>query len=188
MSKILESFEFKGRKLLAVQGDITEEAVDAIVNAANSLLKHGGGVAGAIVKKGGKVIQEESDRIVAEKGPIPVGKAVYTSGGKLKAKYVIHTVGPVWGEGNEDEKLRSAIKSVMEIADSLKISSISVPAVSTGIFGYPKEEGIKTIVEETVKFLKENPQTTIKEIHFIDRDRKSAELFATKLREVTSRT
>ncbi|MDD5573466.1 MAG: macro domain-containing protein, partial [Candidatus Hydrothermia bacterium] len=97
----LKRFKVRDNKfLVVVQGDITEENVDAIVNAANSRLKHGGGVAGAILRKGGKVIQDESDKI----GYCPVGKAVVTSGGNLKAKYVIHAVGPVWGEGDEENK------------------------------------------------------------------------------------
>jgi len=108
------------KTLTVVLGDITEEEVDAIVNAANSYLKHGGGVAGAIVRKGGKVIQEESDKI----GYCPVGSAVYTSAGNLKAKYVIHAVGPQLGEGNEDEKLKSAcnyfLKYVNELQEELR--------------------------------------------------------------------
>ncbi len=188
MNRTLETVRFKDKTLMAVQGDITKEEVEAIVNAANSLLKHGGGVAGAIVKRGGEIIQKESDRIVEEKGPVPVGSAVYTSGGRLKARYVIHTVGPVWGEGNEKEKLKSAIRSVMELADHLKVNSISIPAVSTGIFGYPKKEGIDVIVGEVTKFLEEHPSTSITEVHFIDMDEKSAELFAEKLRKLTSHT
>jgi len=100
--KVLKELKIDGRLVKIVLGDITEEDTEAIVNAANSLLKHGGGVAGAIVRKGEEEIQRESDEIVKKKGPVPVGSAVYTSGGKLKAKYVIHAVGPVWGEGNEE--------------------------------------------------------------------------------------
>ena len=97
--------------LRLVNGDITERNVDAIVNAANSFLKHGGGVAAAIVRKGGTIIQEESDRIVTSKGPIPVGTAVATTAGKLSCKAVIHAVGPRMGEGNEVYKLRKAVRS-----------------------------------------------------------------------------
>lgn len=183
--EVLAEKEVNGKKVKVVLGDITEESTEAIVNAANSLLKHGGGVAGAIVRKGGRVIQEESDRIVEENGPVPVGKAVYTSGGNLKAKYVIHTVGPVWGEGDEEEKLRSAVRSALEVAEKLKVKSVSLPAISTGIFGYPKEEGTRVIVEEVIKFLKEKRKTPIKEVHLTAIDRKTAELFRKHLLEAS---
>lgn len=126
-------------KVELVKGDVTRLKADAIVNAANSWLKHGGGVAGAIVREGGRIIQEESDRIVRERGPIKVGGAVYTSAGLLKAKYIIHTVGPRMGEGDEDEKLRNATLNSLKLAEQLSLSSIVLPAVSTGIFGYPKD-------------------------------------------------
>jgi len=171
--KILLEKNYKGVTLRVVHGDITDEETEAIVNAANSSLQHGGGVAGAIVKKGGKIIQEESNKI----GYVPVGKAAYTSAGKLKAKYVIHTVGPVWGEGNEEEKLRSAIRSALEVAESLKVKSVALPAVSTGIFGYPKELGVKVIFDEVLKYVDRNPNTMIKEIHFTNIDTLTSELF-----------
>ncbi len=169
-----------------VHGDITQEETDAIVNAANSLLKHGGGVAGAIVRKGGDVIQRESDRVVKEKGPVPVGSAVYTGGGKLKAKFVIHAVGPIWGEGDEERKLRSAVRSALKVADYLGLSSISLPAISTGIFGYPKEEGVKVIVEEVLNYFKENPNSSLKEVHFVAIDKETADLFSRFLSFLTA--
>ena len=175
--KTLAEINLDGKRVKVVQGDITEEETEAIVNAANSLLKHGGGVAGAIVRKGGKIIQEESDRIVREKGPVPVGSAVWTTGGNLKNRFVIHTVGPVWGEGDEERKLRSAVRSALEVADKLRVSSVSLPAISTGIFGYPKEKGTEVIVEEVLKFLKGNRETTLKEVHLTAIDSETAELF-----------
>jgi O-acetyl-ADP-ribose deacetylase (regulator of RNase III) len=123
-----------------VKGDITRLRVDAIVNAANSLLRHGGGVAAAIVRAGGKIIQEESNRIVEEKGPVRVGEAVYTTAGSLEAKYVIHAVGPRMGEGDEDEKLRSATLNSLRLAEQLGLDSIAFPAISTGVFGYPRDK------------------------------------------------
>jgi len=174
--EVLKEVNLDGKVIKVVRGDITEEDVDAVVNAANSFLKHGGGVAGAIVKKGGRVIQEESDKIVEEKGRIPVGKAVYTSAGNLKAKFVIHTVGPVWGEGREEEKLRSAVRSALEIAEDLKLSSVALPAISTGIFGYPKREGVKVIVDEVRKFLEGNPKY-LKEVRLVSIDAETALLF-----------
>jgi len=147
MNREVLTVEKGGVLIKVVQGDITEENVDAIVNPANSSLKHGGGIAGAIVRKGGRIIQEESDRI----GFLPTGKAVYTGAGNLKAKYVIHTVGPVWGEGDEEKKLRGAVSSVFDVARNLSIKSISIPAISTGIFGYPKKEGVSVIVDQVLK-------------------------------------
>ena len=179
--------EVKGKTVKAVLGDITQQEVDAVVNAANSLLKHGGGVAGAIVKRGGKVIQEESDRIVKERGPVPVGSAVYTGGGNLPAKFVIHAVGPVWGEGDEERKLRSAVRSALKLAEELKLRSVALPAISTGIFGYPKEEGVKTIVDEVLKFLKERPDSTLKEVRLTALDELTAKLFAEALKEAETR-
>ena len=105
--KIISEITIHNKRLRLVQGDLTERDVDAIVNAANSHLQHGGGVAGAIVKKGGQIIQDESDKI----GVTPVGTAVLTTGGKLPAKFVIHTVGPRMGEGDEDNKLKNAVLS-----------------------------------------------------------------------------
>lgn len=127
-----------GLSVELIQGDITEIEADAIVNAANSYLKHGGGVAYAIVKKGGYIIQKESDEYVNKYGPVPVGEVAVTSAGKLKAKYIIHAVGPRYGiEG--DDKLESAIRRSLEKADELNLSSIALPAISTGTFGYPYE-------------------------------------------------
>ncbi len=127
-----------GLKVDLILGDITEIRADAIVNAANSYLQHGGGVAHAIVKKGGYIIQKESDEYIRKHGPVPVGEVAVTSAGKLKAKYVIHAVGPRYGiEG--DDKLESAIRNSLEKAEELGLTSIALPAISTGIFGYPFE-------------------------------------------------
>jgi Predicted phosphatase homologous to the C-terminal domain of histone macroH2A1 len=175
MSEIFVSV-IEGTKIRVIKGDITEENVDAIVNAANSYLSHGGGVALAIVRKGGREIQEESDKIVEERGPIPVGEAVITKGYRLKAKYVIHTVGPRFGEGNEEEKLRNAIRSVLKLAKEYGIKSISIPAVSCGIFGFPKDKGTKIIVDEVLKFIKEN-KGVLEEVHFIGIDEEITNLF-----------
>lgn len=150
------------KRIVLVKDDITERAVDAIVNAANSNLKHGGGVAGAIVRKGGDIIQEESDKI----GFCPVGQAVLTTGGRLKAPWVIHAVGPRMGEGDEDNKLRSTINSVLRLASEKGFRSISVPAISAGIFGFPKDRCAQILVEETVNFLKGHPETSLEVVEF----------------------
>jgi O-acetyl-ADP-ribose deacetylase (regulator of RNase III) len=151
-----------GRCTIAVvRGDITECNVDAIVNAANSYLKHGGGVAGAIVRKGGAVIQEESDTI----GFVPVGGSALTSGGALKAPFVIHAVGPRWGEGGEEAKLRQAVVSTLALASDRLFTTIAMPAISGGIFGFPKERCAAVIVEETARFVAEE-ETSLRKIYF----------------------
>lgn len=138
-----------GAVIELVKGDITELEVDAIVNAANSRLKMGGGVAGAILRKGGRSIQEECDRI----GYCPVGGAVITGAGRLKARYVIHAVGPRMGEGDEDRKLRSATLSALKLADERGLKSIAFPAISTGIFGFPKDRCAKIMLRAAAEYL-----------------------------------
>jgi len=164
--KIIAEKVIRRAHIKVMEGDITQIDTEAIVNAANSYLQHGGGVAGAIVRAGGKIIQEESNEIVRKRGPLKTGEAVITSSGNLKAKYVIHTVGPVWGEGNEEEKLKRAIISIMEIAKDYKLKSISIPAVSCGIFGFPKEKGTKIIVEVVKDFI-ENNENSLNEVWLI---------------------
>ncbi len=137
-------------QLELLEGDITEMATDAIVNAANSYLKHGGGVAGAIVRKGGRIIQEESDQI----GYCPVGQAVITGAGCLKAKHVIHTVGPRMGEGNEDEKLKNATLNSLKLADRESLESLTFPAISAGIFGFPIDRCAEIMLETTIDYLR----------------------------------
>ena len=139
-----------------VQGDLTTEQVDAIVNAANAHLQHGGGVAWAISKKGGPAIQKESDQWVREHGPVPHEHPAWTSGGHLPAKYVIHAVGPVWGDGDEDKKLREAVTGFLRVADELKCSSLALPAISTGIFGFPKDRAAKIILSEIENYWASN--------------------------------
>ena len=129
-------FTVNGLLIELVQGDITELNTDAITNAANSSLVLGAGVAGAIYRKGGQAIQDECNTI----GHCNVGKAVITTGGNLKAKHVIHAVGPRMGEGQEHAKLASAIQAVLELAEENKLGSVAIPAISTGIFGFPMKD------------------------------------------------
>lgn len=135
-----------------IKGDITELAVDAIVNAANSQLQMGGGVAGAILRKGGQTIQDECDKI----GFTPVGQTALTKGGRLKAKYVIHAVGPRMGEGDEDKKLSNVTLNSLQIAHEKGVRSIAFPAISTGIFGYPLDKCAEIMLNTTNKFLANN--------------------------------
>ena len=136
------------------QGDITALAVDAIVNAANVQLQHGGGVAAAISRKGGPVIQQESDAIIAKRGALETGDAVITGGGKLSAKFVIHTAGPIWGEGDEDNKLRRAIRNSLALADKKALKSVAFPAISTGIYRFPVERAAKLMLVEAADYLR----------------------------------
>lgn len=176
MSKLLEK-KIGEALLRLISSDITERKVDAIVNAANSRLQHGGGVAGAIVKKGGRIIQEESDRI----GFVPVGGAAITTGGALHARSVIHAVGPRMGEGDEDSKLKKAINSVLALAAEKKFTSISLPAISAGIFGFPKDRCAKILVEETESFLKNSPAVSLRLVEFCIPDPEAFEYFKNEL-------
>ncbi|TXT53318.1 MAG: hypothetical protein BAJALOKI2v1_1050009 [Promethearchaeota archaeon] len=143
------------------KGDITEMSTDAIVNAANAQLVMGGGVAGAIRNKGGREIQKECDK----KSPISVGEAVITTGGNLKARFVIHAVGPRMGEGDEEEKLKNATISSLKVMDENNLETISFPAISTGIFGYPIEKCAQIMISSSMEYL--TNKTRIKEVIFV---------------------
>jgi O-acetyl-ADP-ribose deacetylase len=149
LKEIISQISIKGKMIRLVRGDITERNVDVIVNAANSYLRHGGGLAAAIVRKGGKIIQEESDKI----GVVPVGNAVITGSGTLPCKVVIYAVGPKFGEGKEDQKLRSAMKNTLILAQANGFKSISIPAISSGIFGFPKDKCAKILINESIRFI-----------------------------------
>lgn len=140
------------RKLKIVEGNIVTLKVDAVVNAANKSLILGGGVAGAIRNFGGPSIQEECNAI----GPVEVGEAVLTGAGNLNAEYVIHAVGPVYGEGDEDIKLANATLNCLKIAQKKNIKSIAFPAISTGIFHFPIKRCAEIMIKVAMDFLKEN--------------------------------
>ena len=167
--------KINGRTIELVQGDITDMETDAIVNAANAQLILGGGVAGAIRRKGGPRIQEECNQI----GGTFVGGAVITTGGELKAKHVIHAVGPRMGEGDEDTKLRNATRNSLRVANENKLHSIAFPAISTGIFGYPLDRCAKIMIEETITFLQS--ESTIEKVIFCLFDKKSFDSFQQEL-------
>ncbi|MEK9149410.1 MAG: macro domain-containing protein [Candidatus Desantisbacteria bacterium] len=147
--------------LRLVEGDITGLSVDAIVNAAGPSLVMGGGVAGAILKKGGRKIQEECDKI----GGTSCGTAVITGAGNLSVRYVIHAVGPRAGEGQEDEKLKSATLSALKLADEYKLKSIAFPAISAGIFGYPIDKSAHIMLSTCLEYINQN-KTSLSEIIF----------------------
>jgi len=158
LGAIIVELTINGHILRLVQGDITALEVEAIVNPANDRLILGGGVAGAIRAKGGQEIQAECDRI----GSTPVGTAVMTTGGNLKARYVIHAVGPRWGEGEEEAKLESAVGAALELASRKGLKSIALPAISTGIFGFPLEPAARIMVRTVKKHLL--GETALKEV------------------------
>jgi O-acetyl-ADP-ribose deacetylase len=162
MKSVLTETKFpSGQKLQLVQGDITEEKVDAIVNAANSNLLHGGGVAGVIVRKGGDEIQAESKAWVEKHGSVSHAEPAYTGAGNLPCRYVIHAVGPIWVEGNEDDKLGSAVVGSLRLAHQLKLESLAMPAISTGIFGFPVERAAKVIYNAIQDYFLQNPDSGV---------------------------
>jgi O-acetyl-ADP-ribose deacetylase (regulator of RNase III) len=162
-----------------IKGDITELDADAIVNAANAQLILGGGVAGAIRRKGGPAIGAECNKI----GGTFIGGAVITGAGTLKAKYVIHAVGPQMGEGDEDNKLKNATLNSLRLADKHKLQSIALPAISTGIFGYPVNKCAKIMLSTIIEYLKGN--TDIKKVTMCLFDDKTLEIFQRRLKEFT---
>ena len=175
-----------GKTTLLVHGDITLSKTDAIVNAANSTLMGGGGVDGAIHAAGGPEILKECKKIRREQGPLPTGKAVATTGGKLAVRYVIHTVGPVWkgGKKSEAELLRSCYRESLLLAESLDLRSVAFPSISTGAFGYPIEEAAAVALPTVVETLQQ--MKSIAEAHFVLFDEFTLEVYRRAARELWS--
>jgi O-acetyl-ADP-ribose deacetylase (regulator of RNase III) len=155
-------------ELVLKQGDITREEADAIVNAANSSLMGGGGVDGAIHRAGGPAILEECRQIRDRRGSCPPGKAVVTTAGKLKAKWVIHAVGPVWrgGQQHEDELLRSAYVESLRLAVEKEAETVAFPAISTGAYRFPVERAARVSLNAVRDFLLRHPGR-IREVRFV---------------------
>ena len=162
------------------QGDITDQTTDVIVNAANAALQLGGGVAGAIRRRGGPKIQEECNRI----GGTHVGGAVITTGGNLSAKYVIHAVGPRHREEHEDAKLKDATLNSLILADQNHLKRIAFPAISTGIFGFPKDRCATIMLSTTIAYL-EGP-TKLEKVVYCLYDQKTLEIFEHTLQSLTT--
>lgn len=170
-------------KLDCIKGDITKVKVDAIVNAANTSLLGGGGVDGAIHRAGGSKILEECRMIVARQGGCKVGQAVITNGGNLPAKFVVHTVGPVWNGGSkgESEKLANCYQNSLKLAETQGCVSIAFPNISTGIYHFPKDRAAKIAVKDVVAYLTKT--STINEVLFVCFDEENFSLIKAELNE-----
>lgn len=179
-------FKIGDAKVRIIQGDITEQETDAIVNAANSSLMGGGGVDGAIHRKGGPKILEECKRIRETEWPdgLPTGKAVITTGGNLKAKYVIHTVGPVWRGGGrgEPELLAEAYRNSLKLAASKGLRTVAFPAISTGAYGYPKDKAAEVALRTVRDFLEE--EGGLDEVIFVLFTEPTLRIFEEKAKEI----
>ena len=184
MSQLLfEQITENGQTIRVVRGDLTAETVDAIVNAANGQLMHGGGVAGAISRRGGPTIQRESTAWVREHGPVPTGSAAITEAGSLPCRYVIHAVGPVWGTGDEEARLASAVRAALDLADRHGLRSVSMPGISSGIFGFPKPLCAQVMVGAICEWLAGRPESSVREVHSCNIDGETARLFAEALQQ-----
>jgi len=164
-------------KITLIQGDITQQETEAIVNAANSSLMGGGGVDGAIHRAGGPAILEECRKIVDRQGRCPTGQAVMTTGGNLKAKYVIHTVGPIWKDGSrgEDDLLANAYRNSLQTAVQNGIQTIAFPSISTGAYRFPLERAARIALQTVRDFLQETKQ--LKEVRFVLFSQKDLEVY-----------
>jgi O-acetyl-ADP-ribose deacetylase (regulator of RNase III) len=170
----MEWMSSSGRKIVLYEGDITRVPVDAIVNAANSALAGGGGVDGAIHRAGGEEIMRQLDAIRRAQGGCPTGKAVATGAGRLPAKFVFHAVGPIYRDGRrgEPELLASCYRECLAMADERGVATVSFPAISTGVYGYPLQEAAEIAVTEVKKHL-EGVDTAIREVTFVLFDRRA---------------
>jgi O-acetyl-ADP-ribose deacetylase (regulator of RNase III) len=175
---ILNTYQFQsGQKLSLIHGDLTLQKVDAIVNAANPRLRHGGGVAAMILRKGGRVINEESQAWLREHGPVSHQEPAYTSGGNLDCSYIIHAVGPIWGRGNEDDKLADAISGSLELADRLDLTSIAFSAISTGIFGFPRKRAARVFYRTISAYFSNNPESKLTDVRMVVYDEPTSTAF-----------
>lgn len=169
-------------KIEITRGDITKQKVDVIVNAANSSLMGGGGVDGAIHRVGGPAILEECKQIIARQGSCATGEAVITTGGNLPAKFVIHTVGPVWhgGKNHEAAKLGNCYRNSLNLAEENNLKTIAFPNISTGIYGYPREQAVHVAVKTVTEYLKSN--SFIEKVHFVCFDEENFQLYRSLLK------
>jgi O-acetyl-ADP-ribose deacetylase (regulator of RNase III) len=168
-----------GHTLQLIQGDITLAAVDGIVNPANQSLSHGGGLAGLISQKAGPDLQAESDAWIRENGPVSHQRPAYTGAGNLPYQHIIHAVGPVWGSGDEKNKLYDAVKGSLHVADQLGLKSLALPAISTGIFGYPMDNAAIVILNALLETISECSFEALRTILLVLFDNQTAKIFQT---------
>ena len=169
--------ELKGQTVTVVQGDLTAACVDVVVNAANEYLRHGGGLAAALAAAGGKEFVADSDRWVSEHGPVPTGEAAVTAGGRLHAAWVVHVVGPRYREGQDNPaKLRQAVRAALDASARVEAGTVAMPAISTGVFGYPLEPATEVIASECVRWVREHPGV-LREIRLVGYDLRTADAF-----------
>ncbi len=175
----------KNTRVSVVQGDITKQTTEAVVNAANPGLMGGGGVDGAIHRAGGPAILEECKEIISRQGRLPTGKAVITTGGNLRARYVVHTVGPVWHGGGrgEAELLRRCYRECLMLAAEKRMAGISFPSISTGAYGYPLNEAAQMAVDTVVSFLRER-DISLTDVVFVLFDAKAYDTYRSTLEEM----
>lgn len=166
-----------GLKLSLIQGDITLAEAEAVVNPANAGLVHGGGLAGLLARRAGPALQAESRAWIREHGPVTHAAPAFTGAGDLPFRYIIHAVGPVWGSGKEDAKLEAAVLGSLELADRLGLASLAIPAISTGIFGYPLEQAAQVILGSLASYAGSQPDASLKSIQLIVFDEPAAETF-----------
>ena len=166
-----------GTEIKLVEGDITLAKVEGIVNPANAQLRHGGGLAGYLANKAGSALQAESTQWVNENGPVSHDNPAHTSAGDLPFKSVIHAVGPVWGSGNEADKLSAAVKGALNLAEELQLNSLALPAISTGIFGYPLDEAARIILSAVLDTSLEKSESIVEEVQIVVHGSRSAQVF-----------
>ncbi|MDE0139037.1 MAG: macro domain-containing protein [bacterium] len=165
----------KDQTVMAVRGDITKASVDVIVNAANEYLRHGGGLAAALAAAGGEEFVEDSDRWVSEHGPVPSGEAAVTVGGRLQAPWVVHVVGPRYREGQDNPALlRQAVRAALDASARVEAETVAMPAISTGVFGYPLEAATRVIASECVRWVREHPGA-LREVRLVGYDRRTTD-------------
>ncbi len=175
-----------GQTLALYRGDLTEAHVDAVVNAANAQLRHGGGLAGALVRRGGARLQAESDAWVLTHGPASHARPALTGAGRLPCRAIIHAVGPVWGSGAEDAKLQTAYTAALELAARENFASLAFPSLSTGIFGFPVERAAPLAVGAVLAYCAARPGSPPREIRFILIDQPSVAAFQRAIEHLTA--
>ncbi|MDP8962253.1 MAG: macro domain-containing protein [Actinomycetota bacterium] len=175
-----------GATVVALAGDITKQEVDAIVNAANAELQHGGGVAAAIAKAGGKAVQEESNDYIEQYGPLEKGEAATTTAGDMPARWVVHVAGPVYDEGSDQNEphLRATVSAALAAAAEAGAHSVAFPAISAGVYGYPRDEATGIIASEVARWLREH-EGTLEEVRLVGLDEETAQDFATGIEAAT---